>query len=251
MDPNQKNPLGQVPPTPAQNTGVPQLTTQPSMNPAQAPAPGQLPNNGFPPGHNPYEFITNPRELPKKKTLFAPGSLRSRILIILGAGVLVTIAIIVLSSVLTSKRTANLENLRGLVAQQQEIIRVSAIGTANAKDATTKNFTQTTTDSVTSEQIQLNSFLVSKKIKITPLQLNAKKDAQTDLALETAKQASTFDSTVTTILLGLLTTYANDTAEAYKAATTPAAKAILETSFNSSSALVKGYSSPQPATPTP
>jgi hypothetical protein len=242
MGPGQQPPLGQ-------NPGVPPLPVQPAVNPAPPPQPGQLPNSGFPPGHNPYEFIMNGGTAPRKPPVLKGGSLKSRVLIILGGGILAMILVVMLSNAFRSASNANAAILSDLVAEQQEIVRVSTLGIKDAVGSPAKNFAQSTYSSVTSEQIQLQDYLKSKKIKLTKVQLNSKLDSKTDTALETAKQANAYDDTLTTTLLGLLSTYANDASKAYKTASNTTSKGILESSFNSSAALIKGYGPPAATTP--
>jgi hypothetical protein len=194
-----------------------------------------------PSGQDPYHFIMNEPHTPKKGLLPSPNhsSLKSRILIALGLGTILVIVAILFSSLVLGNKDKNAQSLISLVAQQQEIVRVSDLALKSATDSSTKAYAETVKLSVATQQAELTTYLTKQKQKITPLQIAAKKDVKTDAALEAALKNNRFDDTYMEIIKEDLTTYQASLESSYNAASTPTAKTILKNGFTSTANLLK------------
>jgi len=177
----------------------------------------------------------------KKKPSLAGGgnTFRSKILLLLGGATVLIIIVILFSSLFLNKGTSNVQLLVDLRAQQLEIIRVSALGLKSATDPDTLAFAETTSLSVNSQQSKLSTYMTSKGVKVTPLQLNAKLDKDTDAALISAQSSNRFNEELIKILKQNLTAYLTSLKEGYKNASNETSKQILSDSYNSTELLLK------------
>jgi hypothetical protein len=215
------------------NPNAPLPGQQPNV-PVQ-PQPGQLPNNGFPPSHNPYDFITNPGSPPRKPLL--GGSFKSRLAVIGGGGILLVILLVTVFSLLRGGG-GNTAALQTVLADQQEIIRIATIGTTGARSTEGMNLVMNINQAVTSDKVALMAYLKEKKVKTSAEQLAAKKNTATDETLKTASQNNRFDEAFATTMDGLLKTYRSDLSKAYDNASNQESKDILKRSFDSTGLLL-------------
>jgi len=213
--------------------------TQQPVQPPQTPANGFAPPTPQPKPSDPYSFIMDTEHKPKNS--FSPNhnSLKSRLLVVGGVGIGLIIAIVVVSSLISGGKEDNAQLLTGLAAQQTEIIRVANLGLKDSTDPTTLAYAQTTKLSVMAEQSALIKYLASKKVKVTPVQLNAKLDKDTDKALESADASNQYDETLTTTLKKGLQAYASNIKTSYDSASNENSKKILKDSYASTLTLLK------------
>jgi hypothetical protein len=195
------------------------------------------PQPTLPTPDNPYGFILNPNKNETRKFL-PSNSRKTRILIILLASIIVLLLVSMLFSMISRNSSAQVTRLKDLLAEQQEIIRVSAIGLENISTAETRNYLTTINYSAASQQQQLSKYLSGKKVTIEKTLYDSKLDTTTDKQLAAAVQNNKYEQIYDSILLTLLTEYQKDLKEAYKKATTNESKAILTSSFNSVSLLL-------------
>ncbi len=228
MNPNQQ--------APGQQTVPQQPATQPVIEHpfAPSPAPAQQPAN-------PYGFIFDDQHPQPKKSMLKPGknSMRGRILMVLGIGMVIIVVIVVGSSLLSGKKAGNAQQLTALVAEQQEIIRVANLGVAGARDPSTVALAETTKLSITTQQNKLLGYLKTRNIKITPLAITAKLNKSTTTELTNATANNTFDDTFTKTLQTELTTYQTNVKKSYDTASNPTSKALLKLSYSSSATILK------------
>ena len=163
----------------------------------------------------------------------------SRLLLVFGIGFAILIAIVIGSKLINGKSSGNVSLLTGIAAEQQEIIRVSTLGIANATDPSTIAYAQTTRLSLISQQAKLTKYLGSKKVKVTPVLLNEKLNKNTDKALKSASDGGRYDDTLNKTLKDSLTTYAATLKSGYSSASTPESKKILSQSYDSTKTLLK------------
>ncbi|MBA2278859.1 hypothetical protein H0V99_00235 [Candidatus Saccharibacteria bacterium] len=190
------------------------------------------------PGNNQYDFITNPSKPPKKPfLLLGSGSMKSRLLLIGGIAVLLMVLFVVASTILTSGSKSAAGNLKSLVAQQQELIRVADMG-AKAADSNTRSIAITAKLSVQTQQTALKSHLEKNKIVLTKEELASKKDSEVDDALKTATSNNRYDDVFNEVLNSQLTNYAEALQNAYNAAANPTSKDLLSDSFSSTTAIL-------------
>lgn len=227
MDPNNLNPDT----LPSPQAGLP-ADSQPI---------GQLPQNQpvVPAeGQNPYGFILD-TDHKKKKKLVKPKSFRSLILVIIGGGIVLSIATIAISSFISRSQTGRTTELISLTAEQQEIIRVASLGVTGSDDLTIQSWAETVKLSVTSQQKSLITYLVKNNVKVEKLTLDSKLDKTTDTALKTATANNRFSDEFKTTLKKSLTTYGNDLKKSYDGASGPNSKKILIDSYKSTAFLLK------------
>jgi hypothetical protein len=188
---------------------------------------------------NPYDFITNPGQRPKRQLFGGGGSLTKRIILVVGGAVLLMIIIAIVVSFLTSGGSSNLNSLKSIVAQQQELARVAGIGADKAQDSTIRSYALTAKLSVTSQQQKLIAYLESKNVKLSKEELAAKQDKSVDEALDAATSSNRFDEAFNEELTGQLNNYATDLQEAFDSTSNQNGKTVLSDSY-SSTAIILG-----------
>lgn len=195
------------------------------------------PQPTLPTPDNPYGFILDPNKNEARK-LLPSDSKRTRILIIVLASIILLLLVSMVFSMISKSSNAQVTRLKDLLAEQQEIIRVSAIGLENISTVETRNYLTTINYTAASQQQQLSKYLSGKKVTIEKTLYDSKLDTTTDKQLAAAVQNNKYEQIYDSILLTLLTEYQKDLKEAYKKATTNESKAILTSSFNSVSLLL-------------
>lgn len=191
------------------------------MQPNQQPAP--------PAGQ--YDFIFNPQQ-PKKTGGFGfGGSLKNRLSIIVVAGILLLLGFSLVSNLLSSGQKTTIRNLKTIVAQQQEIIRIAEAGAKDAKSTDARGFALTVKLSVTTDQQKMQTQLGAYKAKMTPQELAAKKSSDTDKTLADATTNNRYDEVLRETLASALGDYQRHIRTAYDGAVGTKTKATLESSF--------------------
>ena len=191
------------------------------------------------PAQNPYDFITNPGT-PPKKSLFGGGSTKNRVFVVaIGILVLIILATVVMS-LLSSAGNGSTSALKSLVSQQEEIIRISELGTRNAKGIEARALAITTSLSVKTQQNEMVNYLSSKSTEVSKEELAAEKDTKIDATFEDATTNNRFDEVFTETLLRKLATYTNLLESTHKDAGNDKAQAVLKSSYISASTLLKG-----------
>jgi len=156
--------------------------------------------------NNPYQFIMEP---PKKQRLPSVGISGNpfimKLLLIVGGGVAVLIAIALLVNIFFAPKT-NLDDLVSITETEQEIIRVAGLGQV-ASDTSVKDAAISAKLAVTTQQQAWLTFLAQNGKKVNATELNTKKNATTDTQLTQAKATSSFDGTFKTILRTQLEAY--------------------------------------------
>jgi hypothetical protein len=196
------------------------------------------PNQPQPPAPNPYEFITNPGQAPKKRLFSGGNSLKTRLLIV-GVGIFLALVVItILISVLSSAGRAGTDTLKSMVAQQEELARVADIGVLKAQDGTIKSLALNTKLSVMSQQKQVIAYLETKGVKLNKEELAAKKDTATDQELESAASSNRFDDTFSAELNAQLDAYLSSLKSTYDMAGNETSKKILSDSYISTATIL-------------
>lgn len=188
---------------------------------------------------NQYDFILNPDSgQPQKKSLL-PQKLGKKQLMLLGGGVLIILMllIIVLSMVLGGGPD-NKQQLLGVVARQNELIRVSDIALKDARGTDARNLAMTTKLSLLSDQASLTAALKAQKVKIGGRELKAAEDPKTDQLLTTAAQNNRFDEAYLDFIQGELVEYQKSLAEAYQTTTSKNLKETMRTQTQNASLII-------------
>ncbi|CAN5416444.1 hypothetical protein BH10PAT3_BH10PAT3_0340 [soil metagenome] len=203
-----------------------------SNQPFSAPPPAPQPND-------PYHFILETQHKNKSSLRPSSNSLRSRLLVAVGGGAVLVFIIILATSIIGGGGKNNAQLLTGLVAEQQEIIRVSDIGIKSSADPDIQSFAETTKLSITTQQNKLITYLSSKNVALTPLMIAADADKTTDAAMDTAIKSNQFDAVFKDTLQKSLATYAVNLKKNYADASNPTSKTLLADSYNTIAVLLK------------
>lgn len=169
------------------------------------------PNNQYPssPQGNPYEFILNPNQAPKKKIggKFGNHFVLTIAAIVGGALILMIILSFVINALSPAKISK--EDEIALAQTQTELLRISRQASSDAVQQVTKNLATTVEYTMVTQQKQTIDVLAKIKVKVNNKELALKQNATTDQKFATAKATSTFDQTYTEIIQTELTNYAN------------------------------------------
>ncbi len=221
--------------------------------PPEAPTPlhhmDQL-NNPGQQGENPdgstnaYDFFLDPAAAQKKSFVKAPGSMASRILMVI-AGFAGLAMIGVFAASMLFSTPDNSQNLLAIANDQQEIIRVSDLGSKSLDDTNLQNFAVNTTVTTQTSHQQLVKYLSETGTKVDPKQLTQSKNPQTDTALEAAESANTFDSTFKGIMETTLKSYEAKLSQSIQAALTQQEKDVLQKQHDAVLLLMKQLNGPQ------
>jgi hypothetical protein len=177
------------------------------------------------PGQPDYSFITDPSG-PKKSKL--SGSKSKRILVVAAGGGILLVVFFTIFSLLFKGGTSNTERLVSIVAQQTELIRVSALGEKSATSVETKNFATTVNLSLVTAENQLSTAVTKQGRKLKPAEINSAKNEKTDATLTTAEQINKFDETFNQTIKTSLDAYQKSLSDAYEASSSASEKAMLQ-----------------------
>jgi hypothetical protein len=168
-------------------------------------------NNQYPGSSqgNPYEFILNPDQAPKKKLGGKFGNhFILTIAMIAGGAITLMIIVAVALNVLAPAKISK-EDLIGIAQTQAELLRISRQASGDSAQQTTKNLATTVEYTMITQQKQTMDVLAKNKVTLGKKELTLKQNATTDQKFTTAKSTSTFDQTYTEIIQTELTNYAN------------------------------------------
>ncbi len=190
------------------------------------------------PQNNPYDFLDD--KPPIKKGLFSSGGggKQKSLIVIVGTLLLITVIAVMLFSVFGGT-PSNKTELLGLAQEQNELIRISDIGTMKARGADAKNLAVISKLTFTSDQQPLLAALKTQKVKVTTKQLDAGKDSKTDDLLTQAEQANRFDEVFIQTLQSKLTAYQRDLKKAHDSqATGKKLKLTLSDQYRNASLII-------------
>lgn len=225
-------PQNPLPPTQqAQQPGPPS-----GAFPTPTSMPSAAPNAASPTAQNPYDFIVNPTT-PPKKSGFSGGGNSMRLLLLVGGGALIVVILGVIFASVFSKG-GNTASLTSLAQEQQELIRVAALGEQQATSESTKALAYTVDLGVGTSQTQLLTYLSAHGVKVKAAQLSLAKDASTDKQLADAQATGTYDSALQKILAAQLQAYISSLQKAYKSAQTAQLKQLISTDFTTAKLLL-------------
>lgn len=184
---------------------------------------------------NPYDFITSPGQ-PAPKA--GKSSTRSRLVVIaVGILLLVILASVAFSFLGSADRTAR-QNLKNIVAEQEELIRVAALGIQDAQSADVKGRAYIVSTSVQTSQQEIISLLESGKASIEPQEKVAKKDSKTDEALSAAAASNRYDEAFTAILDEKLEEYLQSLKTTYDGMSGEKSRTALSSAYSSASIIL-------------
>ncbi len=179
--------------------------------------------------HNPYEFITNSTNSPKK-SLFSGGSKQGKIFLILGVLTLIVIALAFVASL--AGGSVSKDDYAKLLQQQAEIIRISDLGLTGAKNKDAKNFVITTKETIQSQQVELTPLATAAGIKVNTKLLAQGINATSDKQLTDAQQLNKYDEVIVTILSDSLRQYQQTLEKIYAGTKAETTQTTLSDAYN-------------------
>jgi hypothetical protein len=178
-----------------------------------------------PPPHNPYEFILNPQNPQPKSPGLGKGNFGMMIAFIVGGALLLMLVLGIVVTLFSG--SSNTDGFVGLSQTQNELIRVSEQGAADATQQSTKNLAVTAQYGILTQQQQVLAFLAEHGKKVGEKEILLKQNAQTDLQFTAAKSTSTFDMVFSTVMQNQLTTYADNLKQLFNATSDKAERDML------------------------
>lgn len=187
--------------------------------------------------HSPYEFILNPQKPAKPIAPLVPTSLPKRILLFAGVALVLIILFSVISSLL--KSSPSTAPLLAVLQEQTEIIRIATAGETAATTEPTKSLAYAVQLSVTSQNVQLNRYLSTNKIKMNQQLLAAKRSTTDDKQLMAAQQNGTYDQSLTGVIQKDLGDYQQALHAAYVAKPGPKGERLLSSQYDAAQLLLQ------------
>ena len=195
----------------------------------------------MPDGQNPYDFILNSSNQPKKSGLghflSSPQNKTQRIIFIAAGGVILLMLALIVFSLIFSSGGGNRDQLLGLAQRHAELVRVSDIGLEKSRDSEARNLAATTKLSLQSSQSNLMT-IVNKTGKVGNKELSAGQDPETDKALEAAERNNRFDEAFIQILSDQLQEYQTELKATHSASSSAANKQTYSNILNQVGALL-------------
>jgi hypothetical protein len=187
-----------------------------------------------------YNFIFNDQKSKRRFNFKLPGTSSpiKMALLIVGAGAILGVLIIVLSSVLGPKGL-NTKQLTDTIARAQEISRVSDIVTRQSRDLNTVNLATTTSTTLTSEQVGLLSTLAKNHKKVLVKDFSVYFDKRTDAEIQTASQNNRLSEYYYSYLKKNLSDYQSSIKTAYGGTGSTGLKNILNSYSISNATILK------------
>ena len=152
--------------------------------------------------------------------------------LLIGAVVGLVVAIVA-AIIFSGGGSSNSQQLLDLMAQDQEIIRVSQSQQQNLQDSTTKGLSATTVAALSSQKTQLGSALSKSGVKYSPKELGVKQNSATDAQLQAAAQNNNLDQAYIAYLKGALSTYLKSLNDAYLTSKTRTLQTVITQSSDS------------------
>jgi hypothetical protein len=194
--------------------------------------------------NSPFDFMLNEE---KKGRRFGLPSGTPKPMLILVIVVVFLFVVLIFGSIFKGGGTSNSTQIVDLMAQNQEIIRVSALSPDNFKDPNDLALSATAISTLTSQQTQFSSYLTKVKAKYKASQLASYVNTSTAAQLQTAVINNNFDKTYMAYLQGALQKYQNSILSTSKTSSKNFDQ-ILSSAFNSNKTLL---ASPQLALASP
>lgn len=198
--------------------------------------PPQTDQNPSPSQPGDFDFMLK-QEPQQKKRFGLPGGLGNPAKLLIAAVGALIIALI--AAMVLGGGENNSEQVLGLMAQNQEIVRVSQLQDQKFRDETTRGLSATTQSAMNSQKLQLGNYLSSAGVEYGAQQLAANLDTSTDTELQTAAQNNNLDGAYVSYLKNSLTAYLNSLTAAYQTTQSQSLKSTLESAFNSVQTLLK------------
>lgn len=189
------------------------------------------------PQQNPYEFITNPTQPTNNRPL--GGSMKTRIIVVIGGFILLLIIFSIISSILSSAGNAAKQSLKDVSAEQVEIIRVSELGMTEALGSQAKGYATSVNLIFITDKAALDERLSAQGIKMNKTELASKLNPKTEELLSAAGSNNRYDESLTEILNDLIANHQKTVQKAFQAnEDAENTKSTLEQLFNNTDKLL-------------
>lgn len=194
-------------------------------------------------GPNPYDFITQSPQKPKKSILPQGNSPKQRGIFaaILGFGLL--ILGIVFFFILTGGGPS-MQPMIELAQTQNEILRITDGASRDIKSADVAEFNQNANLTLRSDQQQTVAYIAKVEKAPNAKVLALKQSSSTDAKLKEAAAAGRYDETYQGILYNQLKAYQGEIQTVYKSASGAQQKELLQKLYNNATTLLKNQKPP-------
>ena len=146
---------------------------------------------------------------------------------------LVFVVVIIAALVFSGGGDNSSKQVLDLMAQNQEVARVSFAQDQKFTDGDTKGLSATTQAAMNSQRLELAAYLAKTKYKYSEKELAAKANLATDAQLATAAQNNGLDDAYALYLRTSLKTYSNSLSATFKSADSSTLKATLQSAYDS------------------
>jgi hypothetical protein len=171
-----------------------------------------------------FDFML--KSQPKQRRRLAMPNLPKPVLIGL-AVLLVLILLIVVSSVMSGRKTDKFQPFVSALARDQETLRITSFAQQlQLRDPQTQAMAATAANALASDKQQMIDYLQKNGTKVSPAALGADNDKASDTSLQTAAQNNGLDAAYVTYMKTALGKYENDLKIAY-VSSGPKGKQIL------------------------
>lgn len=183
-----------------------------------------------------FDFMLNEQPKPKKSFGLPSGMGKPAKFAILGVGVL--IIIFAMASIFGGGDSVS-KQVVDLIAQDQEIIRVTKLQQRQLKDVNVLNLAATTEAIMTSQQADYSAYLRKIKVKYGTKDLALRRSKTIDAQLQTAEADNNLDNAYVLYLSAAMATYRKSMTATYKASNSVTLKNYLKSAFSSTDVFLK------------
>lgn len=177
-----------------------------------------------------FDFMLKQEPKPKK-SFGLPSGLGAPAKLLIGAVVVLIIAIA--AAMIFSGGESSSRQVLDLMAQNQEITRVSQLQDQKFSDENTKGLSATTQATMISQKFQLSDYLSKAEVKYDEQEFAVRMNPETDSAMQTAAQNNNLDEAYTAYLKTSLTAYSNSLNETLGATNSQTLKSTLQSAHSS------------------
>ncbi|MBI2285317.1 hypothetical protein HYU82_00640 [Candidatus Saccharibacteria bacterium] len=177
-----------------------------------------------------FDFMLKQKPQQKKKFGLPTGLGKPAKLLI---ATVVALVIAITAALIFSGGDNSSKQVFDLMAQNQEIVRVSQLQDQKFTDEDTKGLSATTQAVMGSQKFQLGDYLSKVNIKYSEQQLATGMNSGTDTELQTAAQNNNLDDAYATYLKTSLMAYLNSLNSTYQATQSQTLKTTLKAAYES------------------
>ncbi len=146
---------------------------------------------------------------------------------------LLVLIVVIVSAMLLNRGGGNSQQVVDLMAQSQEIVRVSQLQEQQLQDSNTKGLAATAVTAMRSQQAEFGDILKRSNVKYGEIELAFRTNKDTDARLQTAAQNNNLDDTYTDYLKSSLSTYQSSLEQAFQATQSVSLRQALQSAYES------------------